>query len=147
VWAEADEAALWHLPFSKDLGELKGAVCNRWDEIKRDVGESGRVNILIQALQQIVYYSRGVTGNQHISSIPDSHSYGREKEKNQLIGFIFKLFNRIPLIQILRKVQKDAITWISRTHYACELGETLLIIKYFYLLPSPGLAEGTIILH
>lgn len=74
------------LPLSEDLGELEGAVRHGGEEVEGDAGEAGRVDVLVQALQQVVDHPRRVAGDQHVSSVPDGQRWGdRSQEENDSI--------------------------------------------------------------
>lgn len=59
------------IPLGKNLGKLKRTVSHGRDEVERDAGEAGGVDVLVQAFQEVIDHSGGVTGNEHVSSIAD----------------------------------------------------------------------------
>lgn len=69
------------IPLSEDLGKLEGAVSHGGDEVEGDAGEAGRVDVLVQALQEVVDHPRWVAGDQHVSSIPDRQRWGRRSRR------------------------------------------------------------------
>lgn len=60
-------------PLGEDLRELQRAVGHRRDEVERRGAQVGRIDELVQALQQVVNHPRRVAGDQHVTPSADRH--------------------------------------------------------------------------